>query len=87
MREPGHSLADVATKLGYTQQQLRRSMVELVGQTPVRVRAAVDAEHFVAMLAMHVYPGRSGAGRVARARLDSEPPWVGPSLRGRDVLR
>ena len=51
MREPGHSLLDVATKLGYTQQQLRRSMVELVGQTPVRVRAGIDAEHFVSMLA------------------------------------
>jgi len=87
MREPGHSLLDVATKLGYTQQQLRRSMVELVGQTPVRVRTAVDAEHFVEMLARHLYPGRSGAGRVARARVNGELPWVGPSSRGRDVLR
>jgi AraC-like DNA-binding protein len=85
MREPGHSLLDVATKLGYTQQQLRRSMVELVGQTPVRVRAVVDAEQFVGMLAIHLYPG--GSGRVARAGLDDDPPWVGSSARGRDVLR
>ena len=85
MREPGHSLLDVATKLGYTQQQLRRSMVELVGQTPVRVRAAVDAEQFVGMLAIQLYPG--GSGRAARARLDEDPPWVGSSSRGRDVLR
>jgi AraC-like DNA-binding protein len=87
MRESGHSLLDVATKLGYTQQQLRRSMVELVGQTPVRVRAAVDAEQFVGMLALQLYPGGSGAGRVARMRLDDDPPWEGSSLRGRDVLR
>ncbi len=87
MREPGHSLADVAMKLGYTQQQLRRSMVELVGQTPVKVRAAIDAEHFVEILALHLYPGRLAAGRAARSRLDGEPNLVGPSLRGRDVLR
>ena len=87
MREPGHSLLDVATKLGYTQQQLRRSMVELVGQTPVRVRAVVDAEQFVGMLAIHLYPGGSGVARVIRAGLDDDPPWAGSSSRGRDVLR
>jgi len=87
MREPGHSLLDVATKLGYTQQQLRRSMVELVGQTPVRVRAVVDAEQFVGMLAIHLYPGGSGVARVARAGLDDDPPWARSSSRGRDVLR
>ena len=87
MREPGHSLLDVATKLGYSQQQLRRSMVELVGQTPVRVRAAVDAERFVDMLAVNLYPGGAGTGRVARVRLEDGPPWAGSSPRGRDVLR
>jgi AraC-like DNA-binding protein len=74
MREPGHSLLDVAMKLGYTQQQLRRSMVELVGQTPVRVRTAIDAEHFVGMLALHLYPGGSGAGPMARTGTDDDPP-------------
>ncbi len=88
MREPGHSLRDVAAKLGYTQQQLRRSMVELVGQTPVRVRAAVDAEHFVGMLALQLYPGGTGGGgRTADGTPHDEPPWPISSSRGRDVLR
>jgi AraC-like DNA-binding protein len=88
MREPGHSLLDVATKLGYTQQQLRRSMVELVGQTPVRVRAAIDAEHFVGMLAEHLYPRSGSKGlRVARVNPLDDPSWAGPQARGRDVLR
>ena len=87
MREPGHSLMDVASKLGYSQQQLRRSMVELVGETPVRVRAAVDAERFVGMLARHLYPGAAGAKDVVQARSNDDPPWAGSSSRGRDVLR
>ena len=57
MREPGHSLTDVASKLGYTPEQLRRSMVELVGQTPVRVRTLLEPEQFVGLLAVHLYPG------------------------------
>ena len=88
MREPGHSLLDVATKLGYTQQQLRRSMVELVGQTPVRVRAAIDAQHFVGMLADHLYPRKGSTGlRAARVAPVDESPWAGSPARGRDVLR
>ena len=70
MREPGHSLLDVANKLGYSQQQLRRSMVELVGQTPVRVRAAVDAEQFVALLVRHLYPAGSATMRPSRAMVE-----------------
>ena len=82
MREPGHSLVDVARKLGYTQQQLRRSMVELVGQTPVRVRAAVDSEQFVGMLARHLYPAGSGAVRMPRSLTDGDLTANGSSTRG-----
>ena len=82
MREPGHSLVDVAQKLGYTQQQLRRSMVELVGQTPVRVRAAVDAEQFVGMLARHLYPAGDGAARMTRSLLGGDLMSNGSSSRG-----
>ncbi len=84
MREPGHSLLDVAKKLGYTQQQLRRSMVELVGQTPVRVRAAIDAEQFIGMLARHLYPAGPGTGRSALSPIDGVGPSGSPSSRGRD---
>jgi transcriptional regulator GlxA family with amidase domain len=86
MREPGHSLTDVAAKLGYTPAQLRRSMVELVGQTPVRVRTAVDPEQFVGMLAVHLYPGgsgvRDGPPLESGGRTGAVSSW-----RGRDVLR
>ena len=82
MREPGHSLVDVATKLGYTQQQLRRSMVELVGQTPVRVRAAVDGEQFVGMLAHHLYPAGTSAVRMARSLTAGDLMANGSSSRG-----
>ena len=84
MREPGHSLLDVARKLGYTQQQLRRSMVELVGQTPVRVRAAVDAEQFVGMLVRHLYPAGSGTGQRARSLTGGDLAADGSSSRGRE---
>jgi AraC-like DNA-binding protein len=84
MREPGHSLLDVAKKLGYTQQQLRRSMVELVGQTPVRVRTGVDAEQFVGMLAQHLYPAGPGTGRHARSLAEGERAPDGLPSRGRD---
>jgi AraC-like DNA-binding protein len=88
MREPGHSLLDVAAKLGYTQQQLRRSMVELVGQTPVRVRSTVDAEDFVGMLALQLYPRSSRReGQTAAMIPNNDPSWSGSSSRGRDVLR
>ena len=84
MREPGHSLLDVAKKLGYSQQQLRRSMVELVGQTPVRVRAAVDSEQFVGMLARHLYPAGPEAGRTARSPTTGDRAPGGSSSRGSD---
>jgi hypothetical protein len=79
MREPGHSLLDVATKLGYTQQQLRRSMVELVGQTPVRVRTTVDAEQFVGILALHLYPGGGERG-LGGPQPKEDPPWAVSSV-------
>ena len=80
MREPGHSLLDVATKLGYSQEQLRRSMVEMVGQTPVRVRSGVDAEQFVGMLALHLYPGGGGARGPGRPQSNEDPPWAVSSV-------
>lgn len=85
MREPGHSLLDVAKKLGYTQQQLRRSMVELVGQTPVRVRAAVDAEQFVGMLVRHLYPAGPGMGQNARPLAEGDRATGRSSSRGSDI--
>ena len=84
MREPGHSLLDVANKLGYTQEQLRRSMVELVGQTPVRVRAAVDAEQFVVMLARHLYPAGSGKMETARSLAEGDLVVGSSASRGRE---
>ena len=84
MREPGHSLLDVAKKLGYTQQQLRRSMVELVGQTPVRVRAAVDAEQFVGMLAQHLYPAGPGIAAPARTLIEGARVAGRSSSQGRE---
>lgn len=80
MREPGHSLLDVATKLGYSQEQLRRSMVEMVGQTPVRVRSGVDAEQFVGILALHLYPGGGGARGPGRPQSKEDPPWAVSSV-------
>jgi AraC-like DNA-binding protein len=82
MREPGHSLVDVAKKVGYSQQQLRRSMVELVGQTPVRVRAGIDAEQFVGILARHLYPAGAGAVQMTRPLTDGDRMVNGFSSRG-----
>jgi len=86
MREPGHSLTDVAAKLGYTPEQLRRSMVELVGQTPARVRAGLDPDQFVRMLAVHLYPGGSGV-RAGQSPEDRDQPRAASPWRGGDVLR
>jgi AraC-like DNA-binding protein len=85
MREPGHSLSDVAGKLGFSQQQLRRSMVEMVGETPVRVRATIDAKQFVGMLALHLYPGVVKFGRATRPVLD-DVPWAGSAARHGEVF-
>ncbi len=67
MREPGHSLIDVEKKLGYPPGQMRRSMIEMVGETPGRVRASMSPEQFVELVAYHLYPGVSAPARALRA--------------------
>lgn len=85
MREPGHTMVDVERKLGYPPAQMRRSMIEMVGETPGRVRASMSPERFVELIAAHLYPGASASERSAREQSRPGPSAREPSPRGGDV--
>ena len=78
MREPGHTMVDVEKKLGYPPAQMRRSMIEMVGETPGRVRSSMSPEQFVELIAQHLYPGASAPGRSARLPFGTEHSVVAP---------
>ena len=78
MREPGHTMYDVEQKLGFAPTQLRRTMIEMVGETPGRVRATVSPEQFVELIAKHLYPGVSAPVRITRIPTGAESPAEAP---------
>ena len=52
LRDPGRHIKDVAAKVGYhSQYQLTQHMRTLTGQTPRTVRASIEPEQFVELLA------------------------------------
>jgi AraC-like DNA-binding protein len=78
MREPGHTMLDVERKLGFAPGQLRRAMIEMVGETPGRIRATVTPEQFVDLIVKQLYPGVSTPVRITRMPAALDPPAAAP---------
>ena len=58
LRDPGHLVDDVATKLGYSnQQRFAKHVRETFGVTPLTLRRTVSAEECVGRIAALLYPG------------------------------
>lgn len=57
LRDPGHLVDDVATKLGYSnQQRFAKHVRETFGVTPLTLRRTVPADECVARIAAMLYP-------------------------------
>lgn len=73
LRDPGHLVDDVATKLGYSnQQRFAKHVRETFGVTPLTLRRTIPAEECVARVAALLYPGAGALHLDSSSHADRE---------------